>query len=211
MQISLQQLERDVATEIINIGLCEAADSLSFFTKEKVLIKGFDYALEKITDYQITGKNSSEIHLLSSEIKGEMSGYCFLLFTTNEVNSLHQISLPEPVLNDSERLLEMGKAILLEVKNIITASVVTHFSNLLGYKMHGYIPELETIPASALADKVFSKIQKYDYVLHFRATFLSSGHNIEPEFIWTLDEKFIEGVKNIVNNDHSLKKLRQNL
>ena len=39
MKTGLQEFELDIAKEIINIAFSKAADSLSFFTKEKVLIQ----------------------------------------------------------------------------------------------------------------------------------------------------------------------------
>ena len=46
----LNEIELDVAKEVLNIGLSKSADSMSFFTKNKVLIRTIDLRIESIDD-----------------------------------------------------------------------------------------------------------------------------------------------------------------
>ena len=201
-------IEQDVAKEVINIGLCHAADSLSFFTRERVLIQSVNFSVRKIQDFEMSKTLEDINYMLSSEIRGEMSGYCALIFSQSEVENLYKIALPESILNNPVKLKDMGKAILLEAKNILTASVVTQFSDLLGYKMHGYIPDLEVLEQSQVEPYILNTLTKYNHVLHFRANFLSDSQNIAPEFVWALDEKFMYGVQNLIEKHESLNHLR---
>lgn len=194
-------IEEDLAKEIVNIGLAKAADSFSFFTREKVLIRSVDFQFLKLEELSIVShKKGENIHLLSSEIKGDMSGWCFLIFSESEALNLFQISLPESMFNDPVKYSEMGAAVLKEADNIITASVLTQFSNLFNLNTWGHVPELQVLGRNDMIDFIASKGTEGDYVITFTATFVSDDFKIGPEFFWILDDKFVQGVRGILSN-----------
>ena len=39
------------------------------------------------------------------------------------------------------------------------------------------------------------------YVLHFKSDFQTEGMDIKPEFVWLMDDKYIEGVKVIAQDE----------
>lgn len=205
-------IELDIAKEIINVGLGKAADSFSFFTFDKVIIRGLDFKfknLEKIND--ISNKSEIEtLYVLSTEILGELKGVCYLILSENEVNKLHEVCLPTSIRNNPEALKEMGDAVLLEMDNIIVASVVTQFSNFFNYKMYGDVPKLSKTIYKGFEQIVSSANRCSNYFLYFKTEFLSSGLQLNPEFIWLLDEKYYEGVKNIALDEKIIAQLKKN-
>lgn len=206
--MQFDKIEEDLAKEIINIGLAKAADSLSFFTHEKVFIRSMDLHFQKLSDLDpLTHKKGDDTHVLITEIRGEMLGVCFLIFNKEEAESLCDISLPESVKKDSEKKKMMSEATLKEVDNIITAAVVTQFSNLLGVDIHGYVPILEVIHADKVKEAVFSHAKELDYVLNFTATFVSDHIDVAPEFLWILDTEFVDRVRHIIQDEEVMKKI----
>ncbi len=205
------KLELDLATEVINIGLAKAGDSLSFFTQEKVLIRSKDLVIYNSYEKELFTKSSTPITILSTQIRGGMNGYCYLIFNQQEVNQLQQISFPDTILNNPEQLKEMSKGMLMEADNIITAAVVTQFSNLFKIDMHGYVPEY----FSGNSKEVNSYIRKHadegNYILHFNTTLFSGERNISPEFLWCLDETFVKAIKKFVKEDVNMIKLQEEI
>lgn len=206
---NFNKLELDVASEILNIGLAKAADSLSFFTKEKVLIRGMNIRFMEFEKSDLFHKQGGNITLLSTQLRGDVEGYCYLIFTEFEVNKLAEISLPESVLNNKEQFEEMKSAILLEADNIITASVVTQFSNLLSKNMHGHIPFINIGDHEEMKKHIRDQAKNEKFILHFNASLVSDGNNINPEFLWCLDNSFVEAIKLFVKNDVNIEKLKE--
>ena len=202
------KIELDLATEVINIALSKAADSLSFFTREKVVIRSKDLVFSEIHENKLFNKSSYPLTILSTQIRGEMTGYCYLIFNNTEVDQLSKISFSDTILNNPDQLKEMSKAMLMEVDNIITAAVVTQFSNLFKLEMHGYVPEY----LSGNKEEVDTFIKKHtkegNLILHFNTALFSGEQKISPEFLWCLDDSFIKAVKKIAKEDINLKNLK---
>ena len=206
--MKFNEMEFDIAREIINIGLGKAADSMSFFTKKKVLIRNVDLQIKNIDSLSTISKKKKdeELYVLSTEIKGELEGICYLLLSETEVYQIMKASLPPSVMNDSAKYKIMSREILLEMDNIIVASVVTQFSNFFKYKMYGDVPGLTK--TNDFNQLVQSANLKSDYFLYFRSELNTSEMNINPEFIWLLNDKYCEGVKSVANDSEALSKMR---
>lgn len=204
MEIKLNHLELDFAKEAINIGLAKAADSLSFFTKDKVLIRSSDLEINNIQKEKLFNKSSDPLTILTTQIRGGMTGYCYLIFTQEEVEKLYKLSLPPNILDNPKQMDVMGKEILMEVDNIITAAVVTQFSNLFKIEMHGYVPEHFSGNKQEIDSFIRSHVNEKNLVLHFNTPLVSKDQSISPEFLWCLDMSFVEAVKNFVKQDSGM-------
>jgi len=206
----LNNIETDVAKEIINIGLGKAADSLSFFSQQKVMIRSSELILKNTNDAKdLSKKTGDNIHVLTTDIVGELSGVCYLIFNEKEVNKLLKISLPASILEDEEQKLLMSDAILKEADNIISASVITQFSNLLKFSIHGGIPEMDVMSEDKVMPFLLSRATDSKYFLQISAQFQTEEVDFSPEFVWFLDAKFIEGIKQFVKDEKYLDKLRE--
>ncbi len=105
----------------------------------------------------------------------------------------------------------MGEAILLEMDNIITASVITQFSNFFKLSMHGSVPSLTKTVASGIDQIIKSTNRTSNYYLYFKSEFNTEGLDINPDFIWLLDDKYLDGVREFVKDESNLKKLKEAL
>ena len=200
----------DVAREIINIGLGKAADSLSFFSQQKVIIRSSELILKNTSEAtNLTNKEGDNIHVLTTEIIGELKGVCFLIFNEKEVNKLLKISLPASILEDEEQKKVMSDAILKEADNIISASVLTQFSNLLKFNIRGGIPEMDIMSEEKVLPFLLSRAADSKYYLQISAQFHTEEVDFSPEFVWFLNSKFIEGIKQFVKDETYLDKLKE--
>jgi chemotaxis protein CheC len=206
----LNHIETDVAKEIINIGLGKAADSLSFFSQQKVIIRSSELMLKNTSEAKkLSKKEGNSIHVLTTDIVGELKGVCFLIFNEKEVNKLLKISLPASILEDEEQKLVMSDAILKEADNIISASVITQFSNLLKFNIHGSVPEMDIMSEEKVMPFLLSRATDTKYFLQISAQFHTEEVDFSPEFVWFLDAKFIEGIKKFVKDEKYLDKLKE--
>ncbi len=196
MMKDLTPQEIDVARKIISAGLVKSAESLSFFMNETISLKDFD--AEKNLDnppLELGKKDESNIHLLTTKVIGEMKGICCLIFSEEEANHLRKAALPQEILDSPEMMEEMSDGIMLEVDNIISASVITQFSNLLKVKIHGGVPDLKKVSFEEMEDYISSEVNNELYLISFKTSFESSKAQFNPEFVWLFDNTFIDNIK----------------
>ena len=147
----LSPQEIDVARDIISQGLVKAAESLSFFMNETISLQEFEDENQfSIPHLEISKKGQSNIQLLITKVIGDLKGVCCLIFSEEEANQLRSSALPPEILESPEMMAEMSDGILLEVDNIISASVITQFSNILKVKIHGGVPALKKVNSEEL-------------------------------------------------------------
>lgn len=188
--------ELNAAREIITAGLKKAAESLSFFMKEQTSFNEFDYYKDwDDSEWKMSPKTDPNIHLLTTEIVGDLRGMCCLIFSEEEADEFRRTSLPEDIRNNASLMSEMSDAIMLEADNIISASVITQFSNILKHKMHGDVPKLRKLNYDALNEFVGAELKKGLYSINFKTHFKTAAGNFSPEFLWLLDKKFVESIK----------------
>lgn len=197
MMKDLTPQEVDIAKKIISAGLVKSAESLSFFMNETITLKDFD--ADKNLDnppLELGKKDENNIHFLITKVIGEMKGVCCLIFSEEEADHLRSAALPPEILNSPEMMAEMSDGIMLEVDNIISASVITQFSNLLKVKIHGGVPSLKKISSKEMEEYIANEVNNELYLISFKTSFESSKAQFNPEFVWLFDNTFIEHIKN---------------
>lgn len=205
---TLTKKELDVARSIINIGLDKAAESLSFFMKERIQLEGLDLSINKInTQLNFTSKPGDNIHFLITEVIGELKGVCCLIFSEKEADQLRKIALPKEILESPQMMNEMADAIMLEADNIISASVITQFSNILNNKIYGGVPQLKKFSLQQLNDFVKSNYEDDLFFINFKVHFSSSNLDFKPEFVWLFDNSFLFSIKKFTGTEENVEKL----
>ena len=138
--------EKDIINEILNIAFSKAADSLSMMMGgKKILIKSPDVHFVKPNEYvdSSTYKNQKNIALVYSDIEGEViQGSTLLMFSEKDRAAIIDSAMDiKPDTEEEYRLIE--ESFLMEVGNILIASIVTQYSNIFRIPLTGGVPYLE--------------------------------------------------------------------
>lgn len=195
---NLTEREFIIAKEIIHSGLVSAAKQLSFFMKETVEVMEIDLnQVENPLQASLGGVASQEddLYLLTTDIIGELGGCCFLILTQDQADSLRSRALPPNIIQNPSFYNEMKDAILLEVDNIITASVITQFANHLQRSLHGSVPRMELASKTETEQLISEQANKNIHIIEFYAKFYSSSIDFKPLFVWYLDPHFVACIK----------------
>lgn len=205
MATKLNRVELDITKEIINIGIAKAADSLSFFIQGKVLIQLLEIKVHFEKYFPLSRKYpTNKNYLLRTAIKGELRGESYLLLNEQEAEKIADANLPDSIKKNPIEKAKMTEAFLLEIDNIITASVVTQFSNIFQRKIFGDVPSLNILPGNEINQFLSENHNKDLNVIYFNARFINENTEINPEFIWLMDDKFFEEVKNLLSDEKKL-------
>jgi chemotaxis protein CheY-P-specific phosphatase CheC len=198
----LTEKEETVAKEIISAGLVKAAESLTFFMNETITLKDFEEdKLINQPPLELGKKEEQNILLLTTKVIGDLKGVCCLIFSEEEANHLRQAALPPEILESPEMMAEMSDGIMLEVDNIISASVITQFSNLLKVKIHGGVPDLKRVNYKEMESIIQEDIHNELYLISFKTSFESAKVAFNPEFVWLFDNAFIDSIKEYSKNN----------
>lgn len=205
---NLNNTELFAAKTIINQGLSKAAESLSFFMKEEISFKELSFSINKLNNsIDFTSKFGENIHLLITNVIGELKGVCCLIFSEEEADKLRHTALPKEIIENPALMAEMSDAIMLEVDNIISASVITQFSNILNHKIYGGVPELKKLTVQEMNEYASTNFLKEMYIINFKTQFQSSHLNFNPEFVWLFDNTFLDSIKSFALDGNNINKL----
>ena len=203
---SLSTEEIKLITDMANIALSNSAKAFSTFINQPVYISATEVPFDNKGDDK-TGTRA--VNILLSEIMGDFKGKCYLNFNEKEAQKLFECALPP----EYQKEEEMCNAILMELDNILTAAVVTMFSNILKVNIYAYVPNLFKITYKQFDAMLEEDAKKSYFGIRFKTSFEIHGLDLFPEFIWLLEpqvltalmERTKEGSLNL--NEH-LEKLK---
>lgn len=140
MNLIMNELERDIIREILNIGLARAADSFAVIAQERVMLEVPNLDLlpstdiiSRVRDYQM------RYVAIQSDIRGDFNGSTFMFFSGQHIQRLSRVCLRMQV-TETLQLNELQQSLLLEISNIITGALVTQLANILKASIYGAPP-----------------------------------------------------------------------
>lgn len=149
----MNELERDIIREILNIGLARAADSFAVIAKERVMLEVPNLDLLPSQDIIGRVREYQERYVaIQSDIRGDFNGSTFMFFSGQHIQRLSRVCLRMQV-PDSRQVNELQQSLLLEISNIITGALVTQLANILKANIYGAPP---MAPTGDLAESLHS-------------------------------------------------------
>lgn len=174
---------------ILNMGFDKAAISFSMLTNRNVkIVNSQSILVRHEDDYSYISEEQGDLYVLITQIIGDITGKSFLIFSEDETQEIFK------ALNNTTSNKSINEAFLLEIDNIISASVIAEISNTLGLEVYGDVPHLTKVHASELQE-FLSEISTSDptSMIFCNTTFLfDKKERIHPQFIWKLSSKIFE-------------------
>ncbi|WP_420318915.1 hypothetical protein [Ekhidna sp.] len=198
MIADLNESEMKIATKLIFDGLSMAKSSMEQILQSPLSIEQIDYVNAEL-DTQRFGGPEKDVHLIKTELMGELKGTSHLIFSEAEVSKLYDSCLPESVAKDNSKestIMKLG--FLTEIDNMVSAAVITEFSNSLDMEIYGNVPSLKILKASELNDFIVKDSSEFESIIHFKAVFHGKELDICPDFIWVFHNKFVDKIKGLV-------------
>ncbi|WP_462249530.1 hypothetical protein [Ekhidna sp.] len=198
MMADLNDSEMKVATKLIFDGLSMAKSSMEQILQSPINIEQIDYVSADL-DLDRFGGPNQDVHLIKTELLGELKGTSHLIFSESEVAKLYEACLPEKIAkDDSKESVIMKLGFLTEIDNMVSAAVITEFSNFLDVEIYGNVPSLKVLKATELNEFIVEDASEFESIIHFKAVFHGKELDICPDFIWVFHNKFVDKIKNLV-------------
>lgn len=179
-----------VANDIFLKVYEKASQSFSSLSGEHVSVKNFELFFGDAPDLLqkiIKTKNPS---ILITDIIGEAKGRSYLVFSERDAEAI-----PEMLIQKMKSLQsnpDFAEIILKEVDNMVSAAVITEFSNQLDLKIYGDVPKI-IFPDEANREWLEDEIHFNEnmFAILSSANFAFEDNiKICPYFIWVLDKQF---------------------
>jgi len=175
---------------IMSSGFERAARSFSSLINRKVKItKCQSVLIQSSKNHAALAEESGQLYVLVTQIIGDISGKSFLIF--NEVESEEVFK----AMNLKKSSSAMNEAFLLEIDNIISASVIAELSMSLDLEVYGDVPELNRMPATELNSFILAETgdDNHSSLIFCNATFqFDERDSIHPQFIWNLSNRIFD-------------------
>ncbi|BBF70895.1 chemotaxis protein CheX [Sphingomonas bisphenolicum] len=140
--ISLDDLERDALTEIVNIGVSRAASSLRKMIGDQVLLSvpSIEVVSQRRAARLISEREASELVAVRQDFSGPFSGRALLIFP--ETNSLELVRAVTGGELTAQEVVDLEHEALAETGNIILNSCLATMANMLRRSLTMTIPEV---------------------------------------------------------------------
>ncbi len=174
---------------VMNKGFSRAALSFSQMIQKPVSVVNSQSLLIRHDDFSYIAEAPGDFFILSTQIIGDISGKSFLIFSSEESSEIFK-TLNSSISNDA-----LKEAFLLEIDNIISASVIAELSNSLGLEIYGDVPRLTKIHSKALESLMIQELNNEEpsSVIFCNTTFqLDAKERVHPQFIWKLSNRLFE-------------------
>jgi chemotaxis protein CheC len=192
----LSELERDALTEVVNIGVNRAANSLRDLIGEQVLLTVPSLAiLTRAEAAALISRHSGDLLIaVRQAFQGEFAGSALLIFP--EANSLELIRAVTKGELSLEDIIELEQEALAEIGNIILNSCMAAIANLLQRSLKMALPEI--IRGSGLDFFESRTLGAADGVLYIRINFTVKGREISGYIAIVMDFLSLEALQGLI-------------
>ncbi len=202
--LTLTELQKDGIGELLNIGMGNAADSLSQMVGEEVLLSVPDIQLLPTSSVESELANAkTEMSAVSQEFEGAFKGNALLLFPENKSLELVWALLEGSV--EKDQIPEMEEDALSEVGNVIINACIGTLSNMLDDAINSDFPQFRRGEYGAIIKEISDKTEEDPIMLFMHIDFKLKSKDIDgyvaivmdvgslEEFLLKID-KFIAGI-----------------
>jgi chemotaxis protein CheC len=197
--ILLTELECDAIVELLNIGMGQAANSLSEMVQEevKLAVPSLELLSRQAAISRLNGYPHKRIAAVKQHFDGPFCGDALLLFPQDKsLELVRALMKGEEV--PLEMLTELEQDALTEVGNIILNSCLGSLANLLTHELTSELPIFITGTATEVLDACLA--QNDDIVMFLRMDFALHSKDICGYVAFVLEIPAIEQFKISIDN-----------
>ncbi len=199
MELRLSSNQLDVVKEVCTIGSASAATALSDLLAARVDINVPEVNLVPLESiYTLLGRTDMLFFVLDTELKGDLSGRIFLLFSPDDARFLasgllgknkDEIDFSDP----------MFQSALKEATNILSASYITALAEMTNLTIVTSVPSLAIDMVGAILDFIFIQIAQFsERALFIKTELKVKGLNLEALFLFFPSEESLTKIFEIL-------------
>lgn len=198
--IQLSELQQDAITELLNIGMGQAADSLSQMLNDEVKLSlpSFEILAWKEMLHRVDTTPNQKLVIVGQHFEGPFWGDALLLFRREQSLSLVRALMGDEM--SEEMLVELEQDALTEVGNVILNACLSSLANVLTHEVISEIPTFNVGFADQIIDEFISP-QK-EIAVFLRVNFAIHAKNVDGYVAFILEIQSLEKLKENIDKHY---------
>lgn len=187
---TLNELQHDVLTEIINIGMGSAAAALSTMVQDEVSISVPDISFSTVDAIKdnLTELDTSNLTSVRQGFDGELSGDAILLFSGDKSLEIVRMLLSNTLAIDDNDFSDFEQEALSEIGNIILNAGLSAIANTLKFDVNSSLP----IYKQGDVDRLIASTDEEQTVLILRVDLNLENKHIKGYVVYLMDIRAID-------------------
>jgi chemotaxis protein CheC len=196
-KVSLDELERDALTEVVNIGVSRAAASLRKMVNKQVILSvpSIEIVTRKSAAALIGQREAESLIAVQQHFEGPFSGRALLIFPESNGLSLARAIIGSEM--SEAELLEMEDEALTETGNIILNGCLGSMANMLQHSLKMSLPDVLRGDSEHLFDLLKSPSED-SFVLFLYINFSVREHDIRGYIAMIMDLPSLDKLKMLI-------------
>jgi len=185
-----QKQRETFIAHMLNKGFENAAHSFSKIVNRNVKISASSLVIRHECDFSFASEGKDEVYVLITHLMGDFPGKSYLIITQEEAEEIFK-----SVFASKDRLDQsLQDALLLEIDNILSASVISAVSNEMNALVYGDVPKLKKMHSDELSEFLNSnEAHENNSIVYSNAIFkFDNREKIHPQFIWNLSARVFD-------------------
>jgi chemotaxis protein CheC len=197
VDISLDELERDALTELVNIGVSRAAASLRKMVNKQVLLSVPSVEIvTRLSAAALIGQRESEsLIAIQQQFEGPFSGRALLIFP--ESNGLRLVRAIVGDEMDQAEMVEMESEALAETGNVILNGCLGSMANMLQQSLKMSLPDVRRGSSEMLFEVLSSPVED-SFVLFLYINFSVRDRDIRGYIAMIMDLPSLDLLKQLI-------------
>lgn len=195
--ISLDDLERDALTELVNIGVSRAAASLRKMVNKQVLLSVPSVEIvTRLSAAALIGQRETEnLIAVQQQFDGPFSGRALLIFP--ESNGLRLVRAIVGDEMDQAEMVEMESEALAETGNVILNGCLGSMANMLQQSLKMSLPDVRRGSSEMLFEVLSSPVEE-SFVLFLYINFSVRDRDIRGYIAMIMDLPSLDLLKQLI-------------
>ncbi|MET0747309.1 MAG: chemotaxis protein CheX [Rhizobium sp.] len=195
--VSLDELERDALTELVNIGVSRAAASLRKMVNKQVLLSVPSVEIvTRLSAAALIGQRESEsLIAIQQQFYGPFSGRALLIFP--ESNGLRLVRAIVGDEMDQAEMVEMESEALAETGNVILNGCLGSMANMLQQSLKMSLPDVRRGSSEMLFDVLSAPVEE-SFVLFLYINFSVRDRDIRGYIAMIMDLPSLDILKQLI-------------
>lgn len=187
----MQLTSHHILGRIIKNAFDKAADAFSRLTNNRISVATSHVGVaQNDKDHYDIARKDGELVVLVTEMIGDLSGRSYLIMDERDKKAIF-----DTVSGIARSDVRIQEAMLLELDNIVSASVIAHIANELEIEVYGDVPGMIYARGKAIGSILANPIPQQNSAgfISCSATFkFDNLAAVSPLFVWKLSPRIYE-------------------
>lgn len=198
--IALSELQQDMLTELFNLGMGNAAASLSEMVSEEILlsIPVVSFMEKSELTHLLEADSGGHISGVSQQFQGLILGQALLTFPTDKSLELVRLILQDTV--PLENLTEFEEEALTEIGNVILNAGLSCLADIFEDEITSDLPIFSSGSCAEVIEQTNQSDSEQQTVLYLQVDFKIEKNDIKGYVVYLFDVQSMEKLAALIEN-----------